>query len=114
MMDARSRSLWVFWLQIVMWLGWLPTLYAFAAEPNPDMFSRMGSLLVVFGVLFLANHGRNLIAWQIAERLGEVEYSDYRPYYLASVVSEFGFVILGTLVWGFGDLLVCWLHGMEC
>ncbi|NKB27169.1 MAG: hypothetical protein GKR99_06295 [Rhodobacteraceae bacterium] len=79
-------------------------------EPNPVTFQRFGSMMVFFGVCFLAISNSRIADWKIAEKLKKASLHEYRGLVLADVIVQFGLIAVGTLVWGYGDLLVCGLH----
>ena len=67
--------------------------------------------MIFLGVVFFALHGPNLVAWQIARHSGDRLADDVGPYEFAAFVVNIVFIGVGTLITGYGDFLVCAMHG---
>lgn len=69
--------------------------------------------MVASGVIFVAITSRRLVEWIIVEMNYPemVRKGEYRGLEWAIFMNHFLFVFLGTLIWGYGDIVVCWING---
>ena len=107
------------YLQILSGLGglWLVASGVLFALEMPFQFQRAGSVGVCIGILLLSYFNREIAVAQteFARSKNDKAYTaGVRFTYNALMAYEVVFVVLGTLQWGYGDLLVCWFHGMAC
>ena len=81
-------------------------------EPIFTWFQRSGSIMVIFAILmelvvYPVNSIMNLPRYAITiNEFPEQAVELYKPYYTAMVISGYVVAILGTIIWGYGDLLV--------
>ena len=112
------------WTIIVLILVWLAFL---VAEVNllfwgtPEEFQRFGSAIVAAGVIAVGisqagiTHAEEL--HQDRQEMGasangqhKAEAASHRFFVRFNLIVEFGVIVLGTLQWGYGDLLVTYLR----
>lgn len=97
---------------IISWLIGLSG-YVLGAYSNPEYFGRVGSLVVLFGViseyaLLKAELGRlyNLLKGQGAATYGNLGIPDLTPspWQQKQALMSHITIVVGTVIWGFGDL----------
>ena len=98
-------------MQLLIIANSLYQLWLYAAQPDPSAFQRFGTVMIVFGVGFLAFHGPNLIDWQIARKSGDEEAAQVHLYEMSALIVNVVLVCGGTLITGYGDWFVCGIHG---
>ena len=86
----------------------------YGPNADPDYFQRLGSAMVAAGVANLTILGPRLNVWIIADMSTDlVDPGEYRGLSLSVAILEWGLIILGTLIWGYGDLLVCSFNDLK-
>jgi len=77
---------------------------------DPIWFARFGSIVVLFGVMaeYSLLHGELNLLYARLEKIHEDETPDLTPskWHQKKVLVSHATVILGTLIWGFGDLVI--------
>jgi hypothetical protein len=76
---------------------------------DPDSFQRGGSLMVALGVSYFALGYSVTNLYLDAATQGRGEYVRLTVI-SAYLIMEIFLVVVGTLIWGYGDLFVCWYH----
>ncbi|MBD3755713.1 MAG: hypothetical protein IE937_08735 [Gammaproteobacteria bacterium] len=98
---------------LLLVLAWVMGLVGLALGVlvEPALFARFGSMVVLFGAMseYALLHGELNLLYQ---RLHKVEADDDMPdlmpskWHLKKVRFSHLTVIIGTFIWGFGDLLI--------
>ncbi|MBN2865428.1 MAG: hypothetical protein JXK16_05415 [Thiotrichales bacterium] len=78
---------------------------------DPTWFARFGSLVVLFSVMseYSLLHGELHILYQRLEKvMAEDDMPDLTPskWHLKKVWISHVTIVIGTLIWGFGDLMI--------
>jgi hypothetical protein len=105
---------WVaFWLMLaigVLVLSSIPGLFP-ASQTNAQWFQRSGSITTIGALvigLFVTRLRDNLQGRSIGSLYGQHVFKEIRIPYRIAAVSTVACTILGTIVWGYGDLLLDW------
>lgn len=88
----------------------VPSIIAFT-QKDADSFQRLGSLGVAFLLLLF-------VFLTISFAAFGKSYPEFKEqtdsYEIRSRSSEVILAAIATLQWGYGDLVVCWFHTLEC
>lgn len=97
-------------LLILAWLSGLVGL-VLGIWLDPLWFARFGSIVVLFSLMseYALLHGQLNVLYQRLEKvMAEDDMPDLTPskWHLKKVWASHITIIVGTLIWGFGDLLI--------
>jgi len=97
-------------LLVMAWVaGLVGLIMGIAFEPS--WFARFGSLIVLFSVMseyFLLHGELNILYQRLEKVMAEDDMPDLTPskWHLKKVWVSHVTIIAGTVIWGFGDLLL--------